>query len=271
MARLHPRQFVGEIGIFHPVRSKERAPILAGFAVASEETTAEVLGHAFRHEELRLFRPAVAPLREADFVLAEGLAMRSSGILLVRRPVTYMAVEHDKRRAISFAAELVDRLGDSLAVIGVAHMLDIPAIGEEPRSDIVAKGEFGTAFDRHTVIVINPEQVSELQMAGDRGGFAGHTLHHVAVAAEHIDAVVEQRELRPVEPFGEEARGDCHADRIAAALTEWSTPPVWPHSGCPGQRLLSCRKRLMSSRLTAGPVILPSRSICLMPAKNRTE
>jgi hypothetical protein len=42
-----------------------------------------------------------------------------------------------------------------------------------------------------------------------------------------------------------------------------STPEVHRYSGCPGQRLSSCLKRLMSSSVTA---IWPKRSYCLLTA-----
>jgi hypothetical protein len=44
---------------------------------------------------------------------------------------------------------------------------------------------------RHPVAVVDPAQVAEHLMAGERGRFARYSLHHVAVAAQHIDVVVE--------------------------------------------------------------------------------
>ena len=57
-------------------------------------------------------------------------------------------------------------------------------------------------------------------MAGERRRFAGDAFHHVAVAAERINVVVEQREVRPVEPRGQPSPGERHADAVAAALAQ---------------------------------------------------
>ena len=57
-------------------------------------------------------------------------------------------------------------------------------------------------------------------MAGERGCFACHAFHHVAVAAEGIDVEIEQRKIRPVKPARKPTAADRHADAVAAALPE---------------------------------------------------
>ncbi len=57
-------------------------------------------------------------------------------------------------------------------------------------------------------------------MTGERGGLGGHALHHAAVAAQRVDAVVEQRVARAVEVLGEPARRDRHADAGGDALSQ---------------------------------------------------
>ena len=47
-----------------------------------------------------------------------------------------------------------------------------------------------------SVVVVDPAQVAELEMAGERRRLAGHAFHHVAVAAQRVDVVVEDRESR---------------------------------------------------------------------------
>ena len=68
----------------------------------------EMLAHAVRHEELRVFRPAVAALRQTDFFLAERLAVRRAGVLLVRRAVADVAVDDDQRRPVVRALGSLD-------------------------------------------------------------------------------------------------------------------------------------------------------------------
>ena len=118
------------------------------------------------------------------------------------------------------APEGLDRLAQPLGVVGVADVQHVPAIGEEARRDIVAEGQVGVSLDGDAVAVVDPAQVAEHLMAGERGRLARDALHHVAVAADGIDVVVEHRKVRPVEMLGEPAPGDRHADAVAAALAE---------------------------------------------------
>ena len=67
--------------------SAPRAPMPGG----------EVLAHAVGHQELRVLRPAVGALGQPDLLLAERLAVRGGGVLLVRRAVADVAVEDDQR------------------------------------------------------------------------------------------------------------------------------------------------------------------------------
>jgi len=59
-------------------------------------------------------------------------------------------------------------------------------------------------------------------MAGQRCRFAGDPFHEIAVAADHIDVEVENREICPVVARRQPARRHCHADAIAASLAERS-------------------------------------------------
>ena len=53
-----------------------------------------------------------------------------------------------------------------------------------------------------------------------RGSLARDALHHVAVAAQRVDVVVEQLEAGPVEVAGEPAGPDRHADAGGGALAQ---------------------------------------------------
>ena len=106
-----------------------------------------MLAHAVRHEELGVFRPAIGALGETDLLVAQRLAMSGAGVLLVRRAIADVALDDDQRRRVAVALKVVERLGQPPRVVGVADMLDIPAIGAKARRDIVAESEFGVAFD----------------------------------------------------------------------------------------------------------------------------
>ncbi len=70
------------------------------------------------------------------------------------------------------------------------------------------------------IVVVNPAEVGELQMPGQRGRFAADAFHHVAVAAHGIDVEIEQLQSGPIVLGGQPAGGDRHAYAVAEALTE---------------------------------------------------
>ena len=99
-------------------------------------------------------------------------------------------------------------------------MEDVPTIGLEAEADILVERQRRVPLDRDVVAVVDPAQVAELEVPGERRRLRAHALHHVAVAAQHVDVVVEQRELGLVVGRRQPALGDRHADGVAAALPE---------------------------------------------------
>src|SRR6202022_1372399 len=83
---------------------------------------------ALRHQELRVFRPAVEALGLAYFLFAERIAMRGGGALLIRRAIADDAVDDDQGRLIFGGLELFERLGNRGAVVGVGDMQHIPSV-----------------------------------------------------------------------------------------------------------------------------------------------
>src|SRR5215469_14648726 len=67
-------------------------------------------------------------------------------------------------------------------------------------------------------------------MPGERGRFARHAFHHVAVAADRINIEIEDRRVRPVVARREPTRCDRHADTITATLAERSGRGLDPGS-----------------------------------------
>src|SRR6266404_5699076 len=57
-------------------------------------------------------------------------------------------------------------------------------------------------------------------MSRDRRRFAGDAFHHVEVASNGIDVVVEQLEAGTVEVLGEPTFGDRHSHRVTDALPQ---------------------------------------------------
>ena len=140
-------------------------------------------------------------------------------------------------------------------IVGVAHAHDVPAIGDEARCHVVAEGQCGIALNGDVVVVVDPAQIRELQVTGQRGRFAAHALHHAAVASQRIYVVVEHVESRPVEilrhPLGRRWPSRRWWQRLGpSGPVVVSMPDVQRYSGWPGHLLSSCRKFLMSSSVT---------------------
>src|SRR5271167_1270195 len=94
----------------------------------------------------------------------------------------------------------------------------MPAV--EARGHIIAECERGATLYGDVVVVVEPDQVRQPKMAGDRGGFVAHALHQVAVPAERVDTVVEKIVAVFVELRGQPALRNCHAYRVPHALTQ---------------------------------------------------
>ncbi len=86
-----------------------------------------------------------------------------------------------------------------LQVIDIPHSRHIPAIGEEARGHILAKGQVCTAFNTNAVVIVNPAQIGEVEMPGKGSGLAADPFHHVSISGEGIDVVMKQLETRAIE------------------------------------------------------------------------
>ena len=211
---------------------------------ARADALIEAPAHRLGHEEFCLFRPAVKPFGQPDLFLAERLAMRGRGVLLVRSAVADMAVEDDEGGAALGGTEFIQRLLDTADVIGVGDMQDVPAIGAEARADILAESEVGAALDGDVIVVVDPAEIVQAEMTGEGCRFRADALHHVAVAADRIDAVVENLEARPViagaQPFARDrhpqAHGDALSERAGGGL-DARRQMIFGMAGCPAVEL----------------------------------
>ncbi len=59
-------------------------------------------------------------------------------------------------------------------------------------------------------------------MSGQRGRFAGHAFHEVAVAADGVDVEVEQLKSRTIEVLAQPLAGHGHAHAVSRALAKRS-------------------------------------------------
>ena len=200
--------------------------------------------------------PAVEPFRRLHAVRPERLAVCLRRVL-DRRAVPDVAVHDDQGRALVLGAERLERPTCRFEVVRVRDRLDVPAVRGEARRHVLREGEIRVPLDRHAVRVVDPAQVREALVCGERRRLRRDTLHHAAVAGLRVHVEVEEREARPGcsarratgsrSPFRRTSRRPVPAGR-------WSSrrrSSTGTRDG-PGHFEPSWRKRLRSSSETAG-------------------
>ncbi len=75
----------------------------------------------------------------------------------------------------------------------------MPAVGEEALLDILGEGAGGVTVNRDVVVVVESDEVSELEVTGERSGLGRDTLLQATVTGEHVGVVGEEREAVLVE------------------------------------------------------------------------
>jgi hypothetical protein len=70
------------------------------------------------------------------------------------------------------------------------------------------------------VRVVEDVELPELQVPGERAGLGSDPLHHVAVARDHPDVVVDDGEALAVEVPRAHALGERHAHGVAEPLAQ---------------------------------------------------
>ena len=179
-----------------------------------------MLVHAVGHEELRIFGPSIVAFAEADLLIAERLAMSRGGVLFVRRAVADVAVQDDERGPAFLFAEYLEGVLDAVDVIRVADPQDVPPITDEAGFDILREGDFRAPLDGDVVVVVDPAEVVETKVAGQRGSLRADALHHVSIATNGVNVVIENLEAGPVETVGEPFLADRHTYAGCDALAE---------------------------------------------------
>src|SRR5262249_21587885 len=154
--------------------------------------------------------------------------MRFGSILLMRRAVADVSVQYDEGWATLGLAKNRQRVLDPADVIGVAHAQNVPTITQKSGRDVLRKGDARVTFNRDVIVVIDPAEVVQGEMARQRGCLRCHTLHHAAIAANRVDVVVEDLKIGAVVSVGEPNLGNCHAYAGGDTLPKWSSRGLDP-------------------------------------------
>lgn len=182
-------------------------------------------------------------------------AVDAVGALLVRGALPDDRGQDDEGRLLSLGLGLGDELGDAGEVVH-RSLEDLPAVGLVALGNVLGEGDVGGAVDGDLVGVVEGDELPEPQVSR-QGGFGSDALLEAAVADQGVGVVVHDRALRRVEPGGEDALGDRHADGRRDALAEAGGEDADAGGPCRASRVAGAggpttwRKFLMSSRLTA--------------------
>jgi hypothetical protein len=99
-------------------------------------------------------------------------------------------------------------------VISVLDVLGMPPVRLEAFQDVLGESAGGVPVDRNVVVVVDTNQVSQLQVSCEGGGFAGYTLLSTAIAKEAVGVIVY------VLSDGDLWRGFGGTDEVKAGFVE---------------------------------------------------
>src|SRR5262249_2044430 len=167
LTALDALEIFGEIGMARSIVFEAPVPGLALAPAALADAASELLVDAVGHSEMRVLRPAVIALGKAHLLLPEGLAVRGGGVLLAWRAEPHGAVDDNQGRTIVRGLEYRERLLDCRRVIRVRDVKHRPAVAVESSPDVLAERQRRVALDRDMIVVVDPTQVRQLEMAGD--------------------------------------------------------------------------------------------------------
>ena len=213
----HALQFIGPLRV---EAGEGLGPLLVQRVGSLQQRITQRRARLIRHQEARVFWPAIRGFCQANFIVTQGFAMGRCGVVLVGRAIADHAVHHDQGGCAGVGLEGLQRVAQCLQVIGIGDVQGVPTVGLEALDHIFTERQLGVALNADGVVVIQPAQIIELQMPGHRRRFAADAFHHVAVTAQRVHVVVEQHLAVAVEALTQPAPGHGHAHAVGAALAE---------------------------------------------------
>ena len=216
-------KLVGEIGVLRLVGVEPGEPGVAQLLAPPADPLLEVLVDAVGNQELRILRPAVKLLGEPDLFLPQGSPWAPWVSCLWGDPQAIWLSTMIRVGRSLVSRKICEGALQHVQIVGVAHPGHVPAVRHEPLGNVLAEGQRRVPLDGDVVVVVDPAEVREAEMSGQRGGLVRDAFHHVAVAAQSVDVEVDQvLESGLVEVRRQEALGHGHAHGVGNALAERS-------------------------------------------------
>ena len=116
---LHFRELIREFGILFLVRTKHGCPGVPFGLPSGSDTGSEMVQDFLGHQKFRVFRPSIGFLRQANFIFAQGFAVRAMRILFIRRSECDVTVNNNETRRFGFVLERLERPRQRFQIIGV--------------------------------------------------------------------------------------------------------------------------------------------------------
>ena len=213
-------QLCGQRRISVAISRKLTIPFGCEPTAAFSDARLEMMIHALGDQKLRVLGPAISAFSQFDLVRSQRLAMSGRGVLLVGGPIGDMAVDDNEGGPIAGCVKALEGLRQGVCIIGIVDVANSPPVGAKASRNVLREGECGITLDGDVIVVIDPTQIREPQVASKRGRFAGHPFHNVTIAAKDVDVVIEQRFTWLIELGRKPAPGDGHAHAGATPLTQ---------------------------------------------------
>src|ERR1700746_639516 len=210
----------GKFGKLFPVLGELFLPLFARFAAPPSNPGLEVLVYPAGNQELGVGRPAVRLLHQLNLLFAKRLAMRRARVLTMRRTVADMTINDYDRWSARRARGIPERVLNATQIVGIPDASHVPSIRQKSPLHVFGERYIGFAFDGDVIVVIDPAQIIELQVPGNRGCLARDSFHHAAVAAECVNAIAEKFKIWLVVTRGEPLFGNSHAHTRGNALSQ---------------------------------------------------
>ena len=97
-------------------------------------------------------------------------------------------------------------------IIGVAYTQHIPSVSQVASAWIIAVRKIRLAFNGDVIVVVNPNQIIQLQMARDTASLAAHAFHHAAVTTNRVCAEIKNLKAWAIECCGQPLLCHRHAN-----------------------------------------------------------